>query len=342
MYVRQQDVEKGDLNRFGDQILQRSALNQHSQDSLSHRAGLSQRSPLQLLSTSGTLKHHGSMMDKNSPLQRQQLNGSMGHSAGVVQASALNKDGTAQFKSMDSMGMDDVHYSVMSERSYKQWQKSDQGTLQMHGTARHGNNVIVTQFKKANPYLPVGPVGPVHRFLGNKWKGAFIIAEGVLSLAAGIILTGSPIPGTAAIGMPQILIGALKIVRGIMTMMDNDDRSSLYKGVMDAIRMAEAVIAIANAGKDPRKWVFGIAKALRSLITAITNYMGKEKTNSTWYGRGMKKMAAGLHAIEVAAAATLGISGVGAGETAKVIGGAATLGVAGSKAVRTADQIDGL
>ncbi len=250
----------------------------------------------------------------------------------------LNSDGTAQFRSMDAMGMEGVNYASMSQESYGQWQNTIQAKS-MNGVCHRGDQVFVTQFRN--------PTDVRQHALSSTLKGGLLIGEGVLTLAAGvaaILITHGIglIPGIAAIS-----VGVSKVVRGIVTIKAGEAPSNKQKAVMHALRTFEAAAAIVGAtaaGLNIAGLVFGVAKALRSLLMILADMINKD--NSPMIHKGVTRLAAAMHVIEVGAGIASGIGLVGGAVAAtttattasKAVSSAGTLGTAVSKAVRATDQ----
>lgn len=277
--------------------------------------------------------------------------------AGPAASEKLGGNGTAQFHSMDNLGMTGVDYAVMSRASYGQWQNTVQAKSQTTGVCHQGDQVVITQFR--NPQEVMQQAG----FLGPKVKGALIIGEGILTLAAGIaMITVSS--GVALIpGISSVVVGIAKIVRGSLSIYNGvqsdkaataispdaqariKEQNAKRTHVMDILRGIEAVAATVGAAAmvNPAGLVFGLAKMIRSLLTALANYLNKDKHPNAI--AGMKKIAAAMHVLEVFAGGFSGVSGIakGAGDSVQsgVKLGASIAGttVAGSKAVRATDQV---
>lgn len=284
-----------------------------------------------------SLEHEATAMGNKALQRAENLGQTRVINGPPLQAKRLGKDNTAQFSGIDGLGMEGINYSVMSRKAYKKWQHSDQATAQLHGKCEYGNQVVVSQFQGKNPYVPDNV--QQHAGLSHKVKGGLVIAEGVLTLGAGVAVLlathgAGLVPGITAIG-----VGLSKIVRGIITYKSGPTPSAKAKVVMDALRMFEAALSIFSAakGKSIAGLVFGVAKAMRSVLMAITDYMGND-TGHPRIRKVLTKIAAALHAVEVGAGYASGISGLASGTTSKMISGGAGVAVATSKAVRAGDQ----
>ena len=189
---------------------------------------------------------------------------------------------------------------------------------------------------------------------GNETTAIF---EGVVTIAAGTaaaVLTGGV--GT----VPAIIaavVGFIKCCRGIaMWKFANDaedaseaekltkeykDRAAIRAQILDGMRTLEGILAIlggAIAG-NPMLIIFSIAKTVRAICTAVSDYMGDNTKHPV-----LKKMldagAALAHAVEVVSLGGAAGAAIGGAETgAALAGGVMTAAVGGSKAVRAADQI---
>ena len=177
-------------------------------------------------------------------------------------------------------------------------------------------------------------------------KAGLVMAEGALTFIAGIVAIGLT-AGTAALPalIPAIAtttIGAIKFVRGALMWGENKPEG-LKLVVIDALRGLEAAAAILGAAfLDPSMLfklpmlVFGIAKAVRSLATALTDWLG-EDTQHTIIRKGLMGLSSIAHAVEVASLAIASPEMMMEGG-AKIAGGLAVGAAAVSKAARTADQ----
>jgi hypothetical protein len=225
-------------------------------------------------------------------------------------------------------GQDDMVTTVMSNDAYAEWSQSIQCKLGMHGACTVGGQTFVTQFSH--------PTDVLQRFpLSNKVKGFLVLAEGLLTLGAGIAaiaLTG----GVGAIpGIITAAVGIVKIVRGCFMMKDNPN-----KPVVDALRMLEAAAATAGGiiTGNPALLVFAIAKAVRALLMALSDWMGPNTAHPK-IKSALDKIASFAHIVEVVALGFSSVSAVGSASDAfDVAGGVAVGGVALSKGVRAADQ----
>lgn len=285
-----------------------------------------------------SLEHEATMMGQRA-IQRAMKTGQGPYlKASPPAPGGLNFDGTAQFKSMDGMGMEGVNYAMMSQDSYAQWQQTVQAKS-ISGVCHQGDRVFVTQLRNQADVRQL-------KFSANL-RGGLLITEGVLTLAAGIaavLITHGIglIPGIAAIS-----VGVAKIVRGIVTIKAGEEPTAKQKAVIHALRTFEAAAAIVGAtaaGLNIAGLVFGVAKALRSLLMILADFINKD--NSPFIHKGVTRMAAALHVVEVGAGIAAGVGlveGAAAATTtmtmgAKIAGATGTIGTAVSKAFRAGDQ----
>ncbi|WP_246239896.1 eCIS core domain-containing protein [Pseudoalteromonas caenipelagi] len=290
------------------------------------------------------LEHEATVMG-NKALQRASLSSTPNYdhyeSSSTLQAQPLNKNHSAQFKPID--GMDGVNYSVMSQDSYQLWQKSKQGTAQLHGKCVDGNKVVVTQFQDTAQQFSLGP----------KTKGLLLISEGVLTAVAGGVVIAAT-HGTLAIpGILSVCVGVSKFIRGVTTICLGNKKptdgvkAKLAFALMDGLRTFEAGASIASAiigGGNPVKMtislVFGLAKSIRSICTAIADFINSSQTGAQDYPKLLgfvKKVAAIAHWVEVGAGTLSGGASLVGGNT---VGGLTGLATAASKTVRAKDQHD--
>ncbi|MEP0984326.1 DUF4157 domain-containing protein [Ekhidna sp.] len=245
-----------------------------------------------------------------------------------------------QFKSMEHLGYRDVTFAQMSHQQYGQWKDTVQGKFDVHAASAFQGGLIVTQFKNPNEVLQMAGFFPAGL------KGALLIAEGILTVAggiAGLYLSAGvgTFPGAVAIG-----IGVVKIGRGIFTIYAGEEPSGKQKALMDSIRAVEGAAALiggAIAG-NPAVVIFGLAKSIRSLLMAATDYMGKD-THHPVARKALLELSTACHALEVFAGIGGGVgflekAGGATGSDAgihKGIGAVTFIGSA-SKAARTVDQ----
>ncbi|MFK8006909.1 MAG: DUF4157 domain-containing protein [Saprospiraceae bacterium] len=255
--------------------------------------------------------------------------------------SNAHKQNAIQFHSMNEMGFEGIDYAVMSLKAYSGWKETIQAKKNITGTIHADNRVIVTQFNNS------AEVAQMIK-LSQKVKGGLLIAEGVLTAAAGtagIFLSHGVgiVPGIIAIG-----IGISKITRGVISIKSGEKPGPKATVVLDALRAFEGVAALVGGilTGHPAAIVYGIAKSLRSLLTAITDYMG-EDTSHPLVKKALKGISATLHVIETFAGMFGGIGAlgkIGGSSTADSIihgsSGVAALGVSLSKGYRAADQFE--
>ncbi len=254
-----------------------------------------------------------------------------------IQAEKLNKDYTAQFHAMDHLGVPGVNYTVMNQASYGQWQTTAQAKSNLNGVHHHGEQVVVTQFQNSKEVQQY--------FLSNRVVGGLVIAEGVLSLAAGIAILALSHGIALVPGVVAIAVGVAKIARGAVTAYANDKPKNWQKALIDSLRLFEASASLVSAatGGNIAGMVFGVAKTLRSLLHFLIDCMDKD--NSAIAHKALSSIAAALHWIEVGA----GIAGGGLDSHSALNGGGGIktttaitgLGVATSKAVRASNQTAG-
>jgi hypothetical protein len=235
------------------------------------------------------------------------------------------------FSGLPIQGQDDIVTTTMSDAAYADWRQTIQCKMGLHGACSVGGKTIVTQFK--NPAEVIQMVG-----LSKKAKAYLVIAEGVLTVIAGssaAIISG----GVGAIpGIIAAAVGISKIVRGCLML--KEDPSDKIKAVIDALRALEAAAAIIGGviAGNPAIVVFGVAKAIRALLMAITDWMGEETKHGT-IRKALMALATLAHSVEVVALGFSGVGGIaGAEDSAEIIGGGLVTGVALSKGIRTADQ----
>ncbi|MCG3268852.1 DUF4157 domain-containing protein [Yoonia sp. I 8.24] len=242
-----------------------------------------------------------------------------------------------------------IQTMTMPAADYTHWGPMLQRRQIQHGAVRAGNQMVVTQFAKAPMQLFSMPSA-------RKLTSILLIGEGLLTVAAGIgsmVLTSGIgiLPGFMA-----SLVGGLKISRGILLWPQKDtagkeidvDPASLK--AIDAMRALEAILAItggALAG-NPKAIAFGAVKALRALLTAITDYMG-EGSKHPPLRKGLMSLSSLLQFVEAVLVGSIGLDVIGSaaeatGTVAKgmtVAGGAMTAIVGGSKAARSGVQAAG-
>ncbi|MRX41871.1 DUF4157 domain-containing protein [Flavobacterium sp. LC2016-23] len=256
-------------------------------------------------------------------------------SAKTIQPKKVQEEHTAQFQSMDPLGVPGVNYAVMSQADYGKWQ----GTVQaksMSGVHQNGDQVVVTQFQNSSEVQQY--------FLSNRVVGGFVILEGILSLSAGIAILALSHGVALVPGIAAIAVGVAKIVRGAITIHGNDNPSKTQKGLIDSLRAFEAIAAVVGASGGSvlniAGLVFGLAKALRSVMHFLMDFVNKENYPNAH--KAFTGMAAALHWIEVGAGLAAGstdahsaLAGEGAQKAVTAVSG---LGVAASKTLRSANQ----
>lgn len=253
----------------------------------------------------------------------------------TIQAKTVQEDHTAQFQPMDHLGMPGVNYAVMSEAGYGKWQETVQAKS-MSGVHRNGDQVVVTQFQNSSEVQQY--------FLSNQVVGGFVILEGILSLSAGIAILALSHGVALVPGIAAIAVGVAKIVRGAITIHGKDNPSKTQKGLIDSLRAFEAIAAVvgASAGSvlNIAGLVFGLAKALRSVMHFLMDFVNKDNYPNAH--KAFTGIAAALHWIEVGAgvaAGSIDAHSALAGEgTQKAVTAVAGLGVAASKTLRSTNQ----
>ena len=238
---------------------------------------------------------------------------------------------------------------LMTASQFEGWQENIQLKAGSYGHCQVGDSVIVTQFRD--------PEAVTQLLLDLTWRGlkvSAMFAEGALTLGASIaalVLTGGVGTAPAIMG---IIAGALKICRGIILLTSRDqdgltDPSGVRLVLIDTARFLEGALAAVGAGliSNPALMVFGIAKAIRAILTAIADGLDSEERATAIVVLGA--LTSALHAIEAAALVTAGglavWNGVGlegsvvedAGDlaTSSFIGAAGSAIVGLSKGVRT-------
>lgn len=267
--------------------------------------------------------------------QMQEDANAQGKSAELAQlqslANAPRQSNLTQLRPLPNVtGDDSIQLSEIATEDFAGWKAQDKG---IHGAVSSGNRTFVAQFKSANP--------PVMQLMPKKLKASLLIAEGTLTMAAGIaaaVMTGgiAVIPAIIAAG-----VGALKFARGVIMLAAKDGPGK--RAVLDAMRGLEGfgtVVAGALTG-NPAIIVFGFAKLLRSLLMAIDAFFDDDTKHVT-ISKGLKILSSLLHAVEVAALGFAGYglveAGMAAGEHATVLGGLTKGAVAASKGVRAMGQ----
>ncbi|WP_105170019.1 eCIS core domain-containing protein [Pseudoalteromonas sp. T1lg23B] len=288
---------------------------------------------------SPSLEHEATMMG-NKALQRASIGTSQSPQSATVQAQSLRKNNTAQFQPME--GMDGINYAVMSQDSYQLWQKSKQGTAQLHGKCVDGNNVVVTQYqdKSLGVQQQVG--------LSAKSKGMLLILEGGLTMAAGFLVIGASHGVLSVPGIISVCVGGSKIIRGLISMFATKDGKwgKFFLILSDALRTLEAAAAITSAvfSGSPAAYLFGIAKAIRSVCTAVGDFVASDPARKARHPKilsTMKKASAVAHWIEVHAGVFTGFTTMAGGSSTNVLTGGLGLATSASKGVRAKDQTDG-
>lgn len=228
----------------------------------------------------------------------------------------------------------------MSNEAYAAWKETAQCKMGLYGACSAGDKTIVTQFKD--------PSQVTQLFLSPKGKAGRVMAEGALTLIAGVIaigITANPLAiMTILPAIMTTLVGVAKFARGLLMWGDNKPEGGKL-AIIDALRGVEAAAAVLGAvhlGPSPLTkiplLVFGIAKVVRSLATAITDWLG-EDTDHTIIRKGLMYLASLAHYLEHYAltAASFGMYAEGG---VKIAGGVAMSLVAISKRTRAADQLE--
>lgn len=234
---------------------------------------------------------------------------------------------------LDQMG---VSATTMSNEAFAEWKETAQCKMGLHGACRAGDKTIVTQFKDPSQ---------ITQLLSSKMKAGLVMAEGALTFIAGIVaIVVTASTGQIPAMIPAIMttvVGALKFGRGLIMWKENS--LGKHPALIDALRALEAAAALVGAAfLDPSSFfkipllIFGVAKAVRSLATAITDWMG-EDTGQPIIRKGLMGLASLAHALEVAALAVASPVMIAEGDS-KILGGLAMGAVAISKGIRTVDQ----
>jgi len=254
-----------------------------------------------------------------------------------VQAKKSNPDYTAQFKSMDHLGIPGVNYAVMNQKNYNQWQHTIQAKSALNGVQHNGDQVVVTQFQNSDEVKQF--------FLPNKVVGGLVILEGILSLAAGVALLVISHGAAFVPGIAGISVGVAKIVRGALTIHGGDKPSPKHKAAIDALRLFEAAVALTAGaiGMNIPGIIFGVAKTLRSLLHILMDCMDKDNPSLAY--KVFSGIASALHWIEVAAgfaSGSIDAHHAGGSEIAtKAITATNSMSVSTSKIVRASNQTAG-
>jgi len=241
---------------------------------------------------------------------------------------------------MDHLGFEGISHSVMSNESYDSWQGTAQCKAAPHGAFQCGDKTVVTQFRDPSAVLQANMVGDFIKKHRGKLHGAAVIGEGLLAVAASV---AALVVTHGASALPSILglaFGFVKIIRGIIMIagdseQDEEQKADLKK-ITDILRTLEGIAALSIGAVigHPGPLLFGIAKTLRSLLTAYAHFTGVDDKSTK--GKVIRAINAGLHAVEVVGLAISGGAALKAGHTA--VGVLGLVGT-GSKAVRTADNI---
>jgi len=265
-------------------------------------------------------------------------------SSSPMQAEKLNKNHTAQFHSMEHLGIPGINYTVMSQAGYGQWKDTVQAKSTINGVHHNDDQVVVTQFQNSMEVQQY--------FLSNRAVGGLVVLEGILSLAAGVAILALSHGVALAPGIAAILVGIAKIVRGAVTIHGNDKPTNKQKALIDSLRLFEAAAGLVGAamGGNIAGVVFGVAKSLRSVLHFFIDFMDKD--NSPIVHKVLSGVAAALHWIEVGAGVASGVVDakgashlLGTGNTlagaSKAVTASSSLAVAASKTVRASNQTAG-
>ncbi|MEN2399205.1 DUF4157 domain-containing protein [Flavobacterium sp. MC2016-06] len=285
-----------------------------------------------------TIKVGGTPVNNDPALEQEATH--MGNRASFARpkenASPVQKkadtDNTAQFQSMDHLGMAGVNYAIMSQTGYNQWQKTVQAKS-ISGVQQYGDQVVVTQFQESDEIQQY--------FLSNKTLGNLIILEGILATAAGVAILAVSHGVAFLPGITMIGVGIAKMIRGYYSKIDKPTPKE--QKIINGLRLFEAALALIGAGigHNIPLIIFGAAKALRSLLHMVID--GMDKANPTIYFKIINGIAAALHWIEVTAGFVAGgISGSGISSSSEGIthgiAAGANIGVASSKIARAGNQ----
>jgi hypothetical protein len=248
-----------------------------------------------------------------------------------VHTNETHSDYTAQFQSMDHLGMPGVNYAIMSQAGYSEWQKTTQAKF-MSGIQQYGNQVVVTQFQNRDEVQQLFLPFP------NSTLGVLVALEGVLATAAGVAVLAASHGAAFLVGIPMIGVGIAKMIRGYYTYKGGDKPTPKQQKIINGLRAFEAAVALvggAVTGNIPAI-IFGVAKALRSLLHFIMDGMDKDNPSLTF--KIISGTAAALHWIEVAAGIAAGVGSAQAGGAVGIAGAITNIGVATSKTVRSGHQ----
>ena len=219
-----------------------------------------------------------------------------------------------------------ITYQRMSAENYADWKNTVQAKT-MHGTATHDGVVVVTRYSQDSDVMQ-------HAGFLENGKGYLVAAEGLLAIAAGIALCAATGGAGVVPGVAAIATGVIKVARGYFMVKWGADATGEQKKRLDALRGLEVVAAGVGAYSTANigLWIFAVAKAIRSLITAYTDQAGDDdSTKILW----LKRISAACHFIE-----SIALAGVGAGsiDAGKTVAGVAGVGIGMSKMVRSGDQ----
>ena len=239
-----------------------------------------------------------------------------------------------------------IQTMTMPAADYSHWGPLLQRRGIMHGAARAGDQMVVTQYATA----PLQLFGwPSRRQL----TAILLIGEGVLTVTAGIgamVLTSGIAVLPAFMGA---LAGAAKIARGCLTWPAKNQQGEETKptgkrlALIDGLRSLEGILSLvggALAG-NPKAIVFGAIKILRSLFTAGADYLRDEE--DSMLRKGLMTISALLQFAEAGLVGAIGGDVIASAAEAPnalaegltVAGGAMTAGVGVSKAVRGGVQV---
>lgn len=260
--------------------------------------------------------------------------------AGLLQLMSAGK--TPEQTAPVQRALDGMTLASMTPASYAAWQGTAQCKAAPHGAISIGNRTLVTQYKRSQQIMQLLGWPSFSSDTLTRVKGGLVALEGALtfgvSLAAGVLSGGvGTLP--AIVGM---VVGGVKFARGIiMTIKVSDANKGKKAALVDVLRALEAAGSIVGAlNVDGFRrlplLVFGIAKAFRSLLTMITDYMGEE-TDWPLFRKFLMMVSTAAHYVEACA---LTISGMDAGELAEYLGAGVAATVGASKAIRTGIQAD--
>lgn len=266
----------------------------------------------------------------------------------IVQARAPGMSGHAMAQPDAEAAEQGVRVTRLANSDYTSWSQTAQAKMAPHGACTAGSHTIVTQYQLGQNPVQLGKIREAVDFVKANALAFAVIGEGVLTAIAGTVAIGVT-AAAAPLSLPLLIaaimttgVGVSKIIRGSLMLCEKTDTKVK---IMDGLRAFEAVMATvggAFAG-NPGIVIFGILKALRSVVMLIQHNEERKVKPDPWTVKGLKMLASVLHVLEVAALAvgggTMIAGGIDAGSGAKILGGVAAGAVAVSKTGRAAVSV---